>query len=79
MASSFQFLLSTLENKDEDIMAGLSPIKLLILFGIILVLFGGRRLPELATSLGQAIGNFRKALKGEDKDEKASLTAENEK
>ncbi len=48
---------------------GLSITKLLVLFAIALVFFGGKRLPELASSLGQAINNFRHALKGDEKDD----------
>lgn len=45
---------------------GISIWKLLIVFGIVLVFFGGKRLPSMATGLGQAIRNFKSALNGED-------------
>lgn len=35
--------------------------ELLFIFLIILLLFGGKRLPELARSLGTAVAEFRKA------------------
>ena len=39
-----------------------------IILVIVLVLFGGKRLPELARSLGESIAIFKKALKeGEEK------------
>ncbi|MCS6961728.1 MAG: twin-arginine translocase TatA/TatE family subunit [Deltaproteobacteria bacterium] len=44
-------------------MFGLSPGELLIIFIIIVLLFGARRLPELGSSLGHAIQNFRKAFR----------------
>ncbi len=55
-------------------MVGISATKLLILFAIVLVMFGGKRLPEVATSLGQAINNFRQALKGSTKEEPELLS-----
>jgi sec-independent protein translocase protein TatA len=45
-------------------MLGIGIWELVIIFAIVLVLFGGKRLPEVATGLGQAINNFRTALKG---------------
>jgi sec-independent protein translocase protein TatA len=36
----------------------------LVVLVVIVLLFGVRRLPELGTGLGQAIGNFRKAYRG---------------
>ena len=37
------------------------PTELIIVLVIVLVLFGGRKLPELARSLGQAKREFQKA------------------
>ncbi len=36
--------------------------ELIVIFVIILVLFGGKRLPEVGKSLGEAIKNFKKAM-----------------
>jgi TatA/E family protein of Tat protein translocase len=59
-------------------MTGISASKLIIIFVIALVIFGGKRLPEVATSLGQALNNFRQALRGGEKDhEKLSEKKEN--
>jgi len=49
-------------------MFGLGIWELLIIFGIILLLFGGNRLPEIATGLGNAIRNFRTEIKDENID-----------
>ena len=54
-------------------MTAISLPKLLILFAIVLVFFGGKRLPEVATSLGQAINNFRQSLSGDKKEEQDLL------
>ncbi len=42
---------------------------LLLIFLIIVVLFGTKRLRELGNDLGQAIQSFRKGLKEESNDE----------
>jgi sec-independent protein translocase protein TatA len=54
-------------------MLGIGAWELTIIFAIVLVLFGGKRLPGVATGLGQAIRNFRTALKGEDEEKAAQL------
>ena len=43
--------------------------ELLIVFGIVLLLFGAKRLPDLARSLGHSIKEFQRALKGDRKDD----------
>lgn len=44
------------------------PAELLIVLVIALVLFGGKKLPELARSLGQARNEFEKGSRGEKED-----------
>lgn len=46
-------------------MFGIGAWELTIIFAIVLVLFGGKRLPSVATGLGEAIRNFKTALKGD--------------
>lgn len=58
-------------------MLGLGAWELTIIFAIVLVLFGGKRLPGVATGLGQAIRNFRSALKGDDETNSKKLTENN--
>ncbi|MEX2262618.1 MAG: twin-arginine translocase TatA/TatE family subunit [Bryobacteraceae bacterium] len=41
--------------------------ELLIVLGIAVLLFGGRKIPEVAKGLGEGIRNFKHALKGDDK------------
>lgn len=38
--------------------------ELLIIFGALLLLFGGRKLPQLGGALGESIRNFKKGLSG---------------
>lgn len=40
--------------------------ELVLIFLIVLVLFGASRLPQLGRGLGEGISNFRHGLKGED-------------
>jgi sec-independent protein translocase protein TatA len=42
-----------------------------VILVIVLVLFGGSRIPDLAKSLGQGIREFKKAMKDEDSDKKS--------
>jgi sec-independent protein translocase protein TatA len=39
--------------------------ELLVVLGVAVLLFGGKKIPELAKGLGQGIRNFKTALKGE--------------
>ncbi|HUS05581.1 MAG TPA: twin-arginine translocase TatA/TatE family subunit [Bryobacteraceae bacterium] len=41
--------------------------ELLIILIVAVLLFGGRKIPELAKGLGEGIKNFKTALKEEDK------------
>lgn len=47
-------------------MFGFGVTELLIIFGIILVIFGANKLPELGAGLGKGIKNFKKATTGND-------------
>lgn len=40
--------------------------ELLIILAIVLLLFGAKRLPELASGLGKAIKNFRRGMDTDD-------------
>jgi sec-independent protein translocase protein TatA len=46
--------------------------EILLIFLIVLILFGAKKLPELARSMGQALKEFKKAMRetSEDKEEK---------
>ncbi|MEW5745687.1 MAG: twin-arginine translocase TatA/TatE family subunit [Nitrospirota bacterium] len=47
-------------------MLGLGMQELIIILVIVLVLFGAKRLPELASGMGKAIKNFKKATSEPD-------------
>ncbi len=40
----------------------------IVILLIVLLLFGAKRLPEIAKSLGKGIQEFKKAMKGEDEE-----------
>jgi sec-independent protein translocase protein TatA len=46
-------------------MGELSPIHWLIVLAIILLLFGGRKIPELAKGLGEGIRSFKQGMSGD--------------
>ncbi len=43
--------------------------EILVIFVIIAILFGGRKLPELGKGIGEGIKNFKNALKKEKGEE----------
>ena len=44
-------------------MFGVSPTELLVVFLVVLLLFGAKRIPEIARGLGQGIQEFKKAVR----------------
>jgi sec-independent protein translocase protein TatA len=55
---------------------GLGPTELIVILIILLVLFGGSKLPGLAKGLGQSIKEFKKASKEEAEAQKPAAPAE---
>ena len=47
-------------------MFGIGTTELLVVLGIVIVLFGARRLPELGSGVGRAIKNFKAGISGKD-------------
>ena len=42
--------------------------ELLVILAIVLLLFGSKKLPELADGMGKAIRNFKKGIQSDDED-----------
>lgn len=40
--------------------------ELLVILGVAVLLFGGKKIPEVAKGLGEGIRNFKNALKGDE-------------
>ena len=55
-------------------MFGLSPWELLIVFLAILLLFGARRLPEIGSSLGKGIREFKDSIKDVEGEVRREIT-----
>ena len=47
-------------------MFGIGTTELLIVGAILVLIFGGRRLPELGSGMGKAIKNFKAGVSGQD-------------
>ncbi len=51
-------------------MYGIGTTELIIVFLIVLILFGGSKLPGVGKALGGAISEFKNSVKGVDKEDK---------
>jgi sec-independent protein translocase protein TatA len=58
-------------------LGGLSGTELLVVLGVAVLLFGGKKIPEVAKGLGEGIKNFKQAIKTDD-DTPASKKQEEE-
>jgi len=50
-------------------LSGISPLSLVLIFLIVLALFGTSKLKTIGSDLGSAVKNFRRALHEDDEDE----------
>lgn len=55
---------------------GLGPAELLIIAGIVVLLFGARKLPALGGAIGESIKNFKKGVSHGDKEELSDQASE---
>jgi sec-independent protein translocase protein TatA len=61
----------------EEKMFGLGVPELLLIFFVIILLFGAKKLPDLAAGLGKGIKEFKKATQGRDDDEPKKIEEKN--
>ena len=59
-------------------MFGYSPLAIIVILLIVLVIFGAGRLPEIGSSLGKGIKNFKRAFEGKDEIELKSKKGDEE-
>ena len=60
-------------------MCGLGHWELLLILGIVLLLFGAKKLPGLAAGLGQSLRSFKKSIAERDELEEAKPAAPDDK
>jgi sec-independent protein translocase protein TatA len=53
-------------------MLGLGMGELVVILLIVVLMFGGKKLPQLGSSLGESIKNFKKGMKGDNDNDKKS-------
>jgi sec-independent protein translocase protein TatA len=51
----------------------LGPTEIILIVAVLLLLFGGRKIPELMRGLGQGMREFKKASRGDDEVDKAAV------
>jgi len=54
------------------------PMHLLMIFGIALLVFGPRKLPELGRGIGEGIRGFKTAINGEEKPTSKTIASEDQ-
>lgn len=54
-------------------MFNVGPAEIAVVFGVALLIFGPKKLPELGKALGQGIGNFKKSLTDAQDEMKTAL------
>ena len=59
--------------QDKETAMNLGATELVIILVILLLIFGGTRLPQLAKGLGESVRNFKKAVT-DDKDDDTDAT-----
>jgi sec-independent protein translocase protein TatA len=52
------------------ILGVVGPTEIILILAIVLLLFGGKKLPELMKGIGQGAREFKKGLSGEEEEQK---------
>jgi sec-independent protein translocase protein TatA len=59
-------------------MGNLGATEIILILLVVVLLFGGRKIPELMKGIGQGMKEFKKASRVEDESEKKSAEKKNE-
>jgi sec-independent protein translocase protein TatA len=57
------------------LIGSLGPMELVVILAVAVLLFGGKKIPEVAKGLGEGIRNFKTALKADEKPEETKKQA----
>jgi sec-independent protein translocase protein TatA len=57
----------------KHIMGKIGPTEIILILAIILLLFGGKKIPELMRGLGRGVKEFKDASKGESSENKEQI------
>lgn len=57
-------------------MGKIGATELLLILAVVLLLFGGKKIPELMKGLGQGIRGFKDGVKGDEEESKPGSTPE---
>lgn len=60
-------------------MGRIGPLEIILILVIVLLLFGGRKIPELMKGLGRGMKEFKDASKGEQKETAGTTATETDK
>ena len=55
-------------------MPHIGPMELILIFLVVVLLFGGKKIPEIAKGLGKGIRDFKSSLAGNDENDPKNLT-----
>lgn len=56
-------------------MGKLGPTEIILILAIVLLLFGGKKIPELMRGIGKGVKNFKDGMKEEDQDSKPDVNS----
>lgn len=59
-------------------MLGLKPYEIILIIFVILLLFGGKKIPEMMKGVGRGVKSFKEGLSGEEKKEKEEVVEKKE-
>ena len=52
-------------------MGKLGPTEIILILAVVLLLFGGKKIPELMSGIGKGVKSFKDGMKEEDQDPKS--------